>query len=44
MIDWLWLIPAVAFGYVIGAAASRRFGAGVSLGIIGTILAWIGLS
>lgn len=44
MIDWLWLIPTFLVGLAFGWGGSRKFGAGVSLGIIGTILTFIGMN
>jgi hypothetical protein len=44
MIDWLWIVPAFLAGFALGWGGSKRYGAGVTTGIIGTILAffWLG--
>lgn len=43
MIDALWLIPAVGAGFWVGTGASDRFGAGLSLGVVGSLLAMLWL-
>jgi hypothetical protein len=48
MIDWLWLIPAFLVGTFVGGWAEhlsdKKVQRGAALGVIGTILAFIGLS
>ena len=41
MIDWLWLLPTALFAFWLGVATGKRFNAGVTTGVVGTILAFL---
>ena len=39
MIDWLWLLPVIGLGILIGAMLSRKFERGFGAGILAALAA-----